>query len=234
MKKSAPQHAAEIIQQRIRSGKYPVGKPLLGQRLLAEELGVGRPAIREAISALEGLGLLQVEPGRGVFVRDPKAVRSARWRFAAQYSLENVYTVRASLESLSVLLATQRATLAEVKMLERLTDKLAAAVKTEDLLAMSAADRAFHRELAELSGNPLLLEMLDAFDVVMTECRNLAFQDARNKHRTAPILEHHQIIAAIKSGDANAASRKMKTHILHAKNRAGLGDEGNSAKPPRL
>lgn len=224
MKKSAPQHAAEIIQQRIRSGKYPVGKPLLGQRLLAEELGVGRPAIREAISALEGLGLLQVEPGRGVFVRDPKAVRSARWRFAAQYSLENVYTVRASLESLSVLLATQRATLAEVKMLERLTDKLAAAVKSADLLAMSAADREFHRKLAEMSGNPLLLEMLDAFDVVITECRNLAFQDASTKHRTAPVLEHLQIIKAIKSGDANVAGRKMRTHILHAQARAGLGD----------
>jgi len=223
MKKSAPQHAAEIIQQRIRSGKYPVGKSLPGQRLLAEELGVGRPAIREAISALEGLGLLQVEPGRGVFVRDPKAVRSAHWRFATQYSLENVYTVRASLESLSVLLATQRATLAEVKMLERLTDKLAAAVKAADLLAMAATDRAFHRKLAEMSGNPLLLEMLDVFDVVITEGRNLAFRDATSKHRTAPVLEHLQIIEAIKSGDANVASRKMKTHILHAQARAGLG-----------
>ena len=223
MKKSAPQHAAEIIQQRIRSDKYPVGKPLPGQRLLAEELGVGRPAIREAISALEGLGLLQVEPGRGVFVRDPKAVRSAHWRFAAQYSLEDVYTVRASLESLSVLLATQRATRAEVKTLERLADKLAAAVTTADLLAMSAADRAFHRKLAEMSGNPLLLEMLDAFDVVITECRNLAFRDVSSKHRTAPVIEHRQIIEAMKSGDANVASRKMKTHILHAQARAGLG-----------
>lgn len=227
MKQSATQHAAEIIQQRIRSGRYPVGEPLLGQRLLAEEFGVGRSAIREAISALEGIGLLQVEPGRGVFVRDPKTVQSARWRFAEQYSVENVYAVRASLESLSVLLATRRATLSEVKILERLTDKLATAVKSSDLLAMSAADRDFHRKLAEMSGNPLLLEMLDAFDVVITECKNLAFQDASAKHRTAPVLEHLQIIKAIKSGDANLACRKMKTHILHAQVRAGLGGSPN-------
>ena len=65
--------------------------------------------------------------------------------------------------------------------------------------------------------------MLDVFDVVITEGRNLAFRDATSKHRTAPVLEHLQIIEAIKSGDANVASRKMKTHILHAQVRAGLG-----------
>src|SRR5690606_26397736 len=68
MKKSAPQHAAEMIQQRIRNGDYAVGSALPGQRQLAEVLKVGRPAIREAISALEGLGIVEVQPGRGVFV----------------------------------------------------------------------------------------------------------------------------------------------------------------------
>jgi GntR family transcriptional repressor for pyruvate dehydrogenase complex len=223
MKKSAPQRAAEAIQQRIRSGKYPVGESLPGQRLLAEQLGVGRPAIREAVSALEGLGMLQVEAGRGVFVRDPNAARVARWRFAKQYSLADVYTVRASLESLSALLATKRSTPAAVKVLDRLANKLASAVQSGDLLAMAAADRAFHRKLAEVSGNPLLMEILDVFDVVITEGRNLAFHDASSKHRNAPVLEHREIIEAIKSGDANAASKKMTTHILHAQSRAGLG-----------
>ena len=222
MKKGAAQHAAEIIQKRIRSDEYPMGKSLPGQRTLAEELGVGRPAIREAISALECLGMLQVEPGRGVFVRDPQAVHSTHWRFANQYSLDNVYSVRASLESLSVFLATQRATLAEIRMLELLTEKFQAAVKIADLLAMSAADRAFHRKLAEMSCNPLLLEMLDAFDVVINECRNLAFRDVTAKHRAAPVLEHRQIIEAIKSGDAIVASKKMNMHILQAQARAGL------------
>ena len=221
MKSSAPQHAAQVIQDRIRSGSYKVGEPLPGQRQLAEELGVGRPAVREAVSALEGLGLLQVEPGRGVFVRDPGDLRSARWRFASRYSVEDVYGVRASLEALSVVLATRRAKAADVRQLEKMAKQFEAAVHSGDLLAMAAADRAFHRQLAQFSGNPLLCEMLDAFDDVMTEGRNLAFQDARSRQRQAPIVEHQRIVTAIKSGDAEAAGRKMTSHILQARKRAG-------------
>lgn len=222
MKSSAPQHAAQVIQDRIRSGSYKVGQALPGQRQLAEELGIGRPAVREAVSALEGLGLLQVEPGRGVFVRDPGVHRSGRWRFAARYSVEDVYGVRASLEALSVVLATRRAKAGDVRQLEKMAEHFAAAVHSGDLLAMAAADRAFHRQLAQISGNPLLREILDAFDNVMSEGRNLAFQDARRKQRHAPILEHQRIILAIRSGDAEAAGRKMTSHILQAKKRAGF------------
>jgi GntR family transcriptional repressor for pyruvate dehydrogenase complex len=221
MKSSAPQHEAQVIQDRIRSGSYSVGEPLPGQRQLAQELGVGRPAVREAVSALEGLGLLQVEPGRGVFVRDPKKLRPGRWRFASRYSVEDVYGVRASLEALSVVLATKRAKAADVRQLDRMTEQFAAAVHSGDLLAMAAADRAFHRQLAQMSGNPLLREMLDTFDEVMTEGRNLAFQDARSKQRHAPIAEHQRIVMAIKSGNAEAAGRKMTNHILQAQKRAG-------------
>lgn len=230
MKKSAPQQAAETIQQRIRNGTYAVGDTLPGQRQLAEELGLGRPAIREAISALEGLGMLRVQPGRGVFVTDPEKPPVAHWRFARQYSLKDVYTVRASLESLSALLATQRATPAEIRALESSVDKLAAAVGRNDLLAMSAADRDFHRKLAEVSGNPLLQEMLDAFDSVMTASRNIAFHDSSHRHRSAPILEHREIVEAIKSGDGNKAAKKMKRHILQAKGRVASEEAVNARR----
>jgi GntR family transcriptional repressor for pyruvate dehydrogenase complex len=235
VKKTAPLLAAEIIQQRIRTGAYPPDAALPGQRELAEQLGMGRPAIREAISALEGLGLLRVEPGRGVFVVAPGAPVTGRWRFETRYRLEDVYVVRAALESVSVLLATGRASASSLKELDKLVDRLADAVGREDLLEMSLADRDFHRKLTELSGNIFLQDMLDSFDPVLTESRNVAFADSNRKNRQAPVIEHREIVEFIRAGNAEAASRSMKRHIAHAQTRSepirgDTGTPGNSRR----
>lgn len=230
VKKTAPLLAAEIIQQRIRAGAYPPATALPGQRELAEELGMGRPAIREAISALEGLGLLRVEPGRGVFVAAPGAPAPGRWRFETRYRLEDVYVVRAALESVSVLLATDRASGPHLQELDSLVDRLAEAVARDDLLEMSLADRDFHRKLAELSGNVFLQDMLDSFDPVLTESRNVAFADTNRRNREAPVSEHRQIVDFIRAGDADAASRSMKKHIARAQTRSDP-IRGETSKP---
>jgi GntR family transcriptional repressor for pyruvate dehydrogenase complex len=219
IKRSAAQQVADNIQERIQQGVYPIGGALPGQRLLAEEMGVGRPAIREAISALEGLGMLTVEPGRGVFVADP-ASNAGGWRFASRYSLEDVYAVRATLESLSVQLAAQHASLAQINSLDTFVDDLEAAVNRGDLPAMATADRSFHRHLAELSGNPLLREMLDTFDTVITESKSIAFLDDSGKNHREVVAEHKAIVAALKAKDGEAASRSIKSHITNAENRA--------------
>jgi GntR family transcriptional repressor for pyruvate dehydrogenase complex len=235
VKKTAPLLAAEIIQQRIRSGAYPPDAALPGQRELAQELGMGRPAVREAISALEGLGLLRVEPGRGVFVVAPGSPVTGRWRFETRYRLEDVYVVRAALESVSVLLATGRASASHLKELDKLVDRLADAVAREDLLEMSLADRDFHRKLAELSGNVFLQDMLDSFDPVLTESRNVAFADPNRKRREAPVIEHREIVDLIRTKNAEAASRSMKKHIAHAQTRSEprrgeMSQSGNSRR----
>jgi GntR family transcriptional repressor for pyruvate dehydrogenase complex len=219
-KKTAPLLAAEIIQQRIRTGVYPPAAALPGQRELAEELGMGRPAIREAISALEGLGLLRVEPGRGVFVAAPGAPAAGRWRFETRYRLADVYAVRAALESVSVLLAAGHAGASGLGELDQLVGRLADAVARDDLIEMSLADRDFHRKLAELSGNVFLQDMLDSFDPVLTESRNVAFADTNRKNREAPVIEHREIVDFIRAGNAEAASRSMKKHIAHAQTRS--------------
>jgi GntR family transcriptional repressor for pyruvate dehydrogenase complex len=217
--RTASQYAAEMIQQGIEKGLYPVGDALPGQRQLAEEMGVGRPAIREAISALEGLGLLTVQAGKGVFVTEPETF-SGRWRFGSRYSLEDVYAVRASLESLSVQLITQQTGAVDLDSLDRLVDQLEVAVGQADLAAMATADRGFHRRLAELAGNPLLQEILDTFDMVITESKNIAFLDTSGKNHREVVAEHRAIIASLRARNAEAASRDIKQHILNAQNRA--------------
>ena len=219
VKPTAAQHAVNIILEGIQSGAYPVGQALPGQRVLAEELGVGRQAIREAISALEGLGYLHVEAGRGVFVVEPEAA-GARWRFASQYTLDDVYAVRGALESLSVQLVAVTAPLAKIHSLDALVDQLETAVDRSDLPAMIRADSQFHRRLAELSGNPLLLEILDTFNMVMTETKNIAFLDTPETNHRSVVAEHRGIVASLKAKDPAAASRDILAHIVNAQKRA--------------
>ena len=218
-KKSAPMLAGQVIQEKIRSGEFPLDSALPGQRELAKILGIGRPAIREAISALEGLGLLRVEPGRGVFVASPGAASTRRWRFEARYSLDHVYAVREALETLSVRLATDRATAPDLKELKNLAKRLKKAVDNDDLIEMSLADSEFHRKLALVSGNGLLLEMLDWFKTILTESRNIAFANPDPARRSEPSIEHTKIIEAMEKRDRIAAARLMKTHITNARSR---------------
>ncbi|PUA17669.1 FadR/GntR family transcriptional regulator [Glaciimonas sp. PCH181] len=219
VKQTVAQHTVEIIQEGIKTGTYPVGQALPGQRVLAKELGVGRQAIREAISALEGLGYLTVEAGRGMFVVEPEASGS-RWRFASQYTIEDVYAVRTALESLSVQLIAVKVPLAKINCLDTLVNQLEAAVDDSDLPAMIKADSQFHRKLAELSGNPLLLEILDTFNMVMTESKNIAFLDTPETNHRSVVAEHRSIVVSLKAKDPEAASRDIKAHILNAQKRA--------------
>lgn len=219
LKQSAAQYALSTIQEGMKTGIYPLGQALPGQRVLAEELGVGRQAIREAISALEGLGCLSVQAGRGVFVVQASAA-NAHWRCASQYALEDVYAVRAVLESLSVQLVAVTAPLTKITGLDHLVDQLEAAVDRADLAAMTEADRQFHRKLAQLSGNALLLDMLDTFNAVITESKNIAFLDTPEHNHRCVVAEHRDIVTALKAKDAQAASHAMQAHIISAEQRA--------------
>jgi GntR family transcriptional repressor for pyruvate dehydrogenase complex len=218
-KRSAAQQVVELIQEGIKKGRYPVGQALPGQRQLAEETGVSRTALREAISSLEGAGLLTVQPGKGVFV-NKSTPDAPRWRYESRYSLDDVYTVRATLESLSAQLAAQNASRKEIDSLDELVRELAEATERSDLTAMAAADRQFHRRLAEISGNPLLHEMLDAFDSVITESKNFAFLDTSGKNHREVLAEHREIVAALKCRDGAAACRCIRNHITNAHSRA--------------
>lgn len=218
-KRSAAQQVMELIQDGITKGKYRIGEALPGQRQLAEEMGVSRTALREAISSLEGAGLLTVQPGKGVFV-SKSTPDSPRWRYESRYSLDDVYTVRATLESLSAQLAAQNASRKEINSLDDLVQELADATDRQDLAAMAAADRQFHRRLAEISGNPLLHEMLDAFDAVITESKNFAFLDTSGKNHREVLAEHRDIVAALKMRDGDAACQCIRSHITNAHARA--------------
>lgn len=218
------EHIAQQLQARIRQAEWAQAGKLPGQRQLAESLGVSRASLREAITMLEGLGLLRSEAGRGVFIANPgeKGLGSAygRWRFQGRYALRDVYLVRNELEELAAALAASVVTQAGLARLQATIDQMDTAASAGDLVTMSEGDRAFHACIFEIAGSPMLLDIAESIDDVVDGSRQVAFADPARVRE--PIREHAVIIEALATGSPDAARRAMRAHICNVADRAGL------------
>src|SRR5215470_18020691 len=98
----APLSVVHTIEAMIVDGGIGQGQKLPSERRLAEQLQVSRASLREALSVLATLGLIRIEPGRGIFVATSGAAKDApeqRWRFSTRYTLQEVYQFRFITES---------------------------------------------------------------------------------------------------------------------------------------
>ncbi len=100
------EQAVEVIHQRIQQGVYGVGSVLPSQRELALQLGISRASLREAVTRLAALGLLEIKAGKGVYVISQHSQASEQWDGEHRVSLKDFYQLRYVLESFSALLAT--------------------------------------------------------------------------------------------------------------------------------
>jgi len=221
------EHIAQQLQARIRQEEWARTGKLPGQRQLAEELGVSRASLREAVTMLESLGLLRSEAGRGVFIARPgdKGMGSAygRWRFQGRYALRDVYLVRSQLEELAAGLAAGVVTRAGLARLRATVRQMEEAARAGDLVSMSEGDNAFHACIFEIAGSPLLLDISESIGEVVEGSRQVAFADPARV--TEPIREHAAVIEALATGSARAARRAMRAHIRNVADRAGLALE---------
>ncbi|TVT26311.1 GntR family transcriptional regulator [Amycolatopsis rhizosphaerae] len=206
------------VRELIVSGVYLPGRPVTEQDL-SERLEVSRTPVREALRRLESDGLVRgARRGVTVVELDRKALRDA-------------YHVRASLEGLTAELAAVRQRAGELSpaALNRLVacaDRADEASKAGDLTEGIRHNRAFHRAIALLAGNPLALDLLDrVWDQIIVSTRAVL---------TAPEGpgrvdgEHRALIAAITAGRPEAAAESARDHIA-ATARAVLGPNEGEA-----
>jgi len=190
----------------LRSGEYRVGDRLPSEWALVAELGVGRSAVREAIRELVSLGLIEVRPGLGTFVRSLRSDLLLRPE-TFDHVLESVVKrelleVRRILEPEIAALAALRATEAEVDRLRQDVERLREAVRAgyrppEDLGFHLDVVRATHNSsLARVAG--AIVGFYERDDVLPTE------RDVR---------EHGAIAEAIARRDAEAARQLMHEHL---------------------
>ncbi|WP_131113806.1 FadR/GntR family transcriptional regulator [Lichenihabitans psoromatis] len=214
-----PRAVSDHLQAMILRGGLKPGEKLPSQRDLAEQLGVSRPSLREAISVLEAMGLVNVRIGSGVYVTQP-ATRAPLWRFSERCSPQDVYEARYGLESHAARLAALRCDEAGVARLREATDAMREALALDDIPAMAGADATFHDLVFDLTANPVLAGMYRPVRDMMVETQRLPMTLRIRLGDT--LREHENVCKTIASRDGDGAEAAMRHHIRAAANRYGL------------
>ena len=193
-------HVVERLEQLILGGRYQPGEKLREQTL-AEELGVSRGPLREAIRTLEGRRLLERTPRAGVQVVG-----------VSLSDLEQILVTREALEGMAARQAAENMTVAEVNALRKTVSGLESRPQDAAGAVFSAGpDNDFHRLIAKGSRNRWLENLLvkDVYSLL----RLYRMQAARRPDVTDSLAEHHTIINRIHARDGEGAEAAMRAHL---------------------
>lgn len=210
---------ADQLRALIAAGEWSLGSRLPPERDLAQQLGVSRPSVREALIALEVEGLVEVRMGSGIYVTATEPAPAARAAVGSALGPFDIIRARALVESELAALAARAATPALLK-------KLRGAVKAmEDDIAGGVmpfrGDREFHLALAEASGNAALVrvvtELFDERNNPLFEQLGRHFENARSWR--AAVAEHRTVVRAVAAGEPATARRAMQAHLQNSHDR---------------
>ncbi len=177
--------------------------PKLDERKLAEELGVSRTPVREAISRLEQEGLVQTIPRRGAFV-----VRKSK------REILEMICVWAALEGMAARLATKHATDKELASLRKLFTTFDDADETgAQIDEYSETNTEFHQAIMRLSKCGLLIQIGEGLFMHM---RSIRSQTIKERNRASQsIIDHIRIIEALEDRNTDLAERLVREHALN-------------------
>lgn len=211
-----PQSLHLTVQESLRSYIFDnglqAGAPLPPEGLLAQRLGIGRNSVREAIKALESIGVLETRRGIGVFVKE----------FSFQPLLDNLaYGLGDTLRDVEELLEIRRVLETgliertvtgigneDLKELRQLTAKMRA--RAEQGESFPQEDRDFHELLFRCQNNRMLTRLIDVFWQAFYKATGFASLESADPMSTWQ--DHHAIVEAVASRDVDAARKRLVDH----------------------
>ena len=190
---------SDALRQAIRDGILPPGERLM-EIPLAEELGVSRTPIREAIRILEQEGLIVMIPRRGTYVAD-----------MSLKDVTEVFELRSILEELAAELAAERITNEEIEALEQHLVEIGNYMNENNLDKVVQADILFHEILYKASRNDRLVEMINNLREQTLRFRTLSMSQTGRLAKTWD--QHRQLVEAISDRDVERARQIARIHM---------------------
>ena len=200
------------------------------ERLLAEQLGVSRPVVREATIRLELQGLVEIQHGIGT-----RVVQQLHKPLIASLMLlvpeeverqRQLQETRRAIEPEAAAMAAERITQKELDRLWAIHRHLEEAQSPAEAIE---CDLEFHRTIAECSGNLMFRLILDSLADIGRECRQLTIGRIGKEKA---VVQHLPILQALEKHDAVAARQAMQTHLEAAQHDMTAGHEVTGRKPP--
>ncbi|MBZ5642425.1 MAG: FadR family transcriptional regulator [Acidobacteriia bacterium] len=208
------QQIVQQIEESVQKGVLKPGDQLPAERELAQQFGVSRTAVREAIKTLHEKGLVEALPGRGTFITSGTS-------HSMRQSLDRILRAgepggTAWLVEFREILEPEIAALAAVRAGEQDITAMHDAIRVmdaaqRDLEAFIEADLDFHLALAEAAANPIILSLIDSIVVLLREQRMQIFNTAGGPARGQ--AHHKRILEAVERGDAQEAREAMRLHL---------------------
>lgn len=188
------------LRRRIISGEYSAGERLTEDRL-AEDFGVSRNPVREALRVAQSEGFVRLVARHGAYVTSPDAS-----------AIDDIFAVRERMEPLAARLAAARASAADIEALRAMVDDAHLAAGRNDFARLSELNSEFHLKVISISGNRWLVSMVSSLYLhVQWIYRQSAA--GRAPHSWA---EHERIADAIESRDGDRAEQAAFVHVAAA------------------
>lgn len=207
-----------------------VGDKLPTEMDLCERLRVGRSTVREAVRALQVMGYVNIEPGRGAFLKqkslETPVHRILSWLGSRKAEVADIIEVRMHLEPFSVKLAVERGTESDVEKIDAIRRKYEALLDSGPFNEtignrLGELDSQFHAAICDASHNPLLIDLNSLVTEAFKEFRAQSF--SVESHARNAVQPHRRIIAAILKRHASEAQGAMRKHLFKTLEDISLG-----------
>ncbi|MDX9698947.1 MAG: GntR family transcriptional regulator [Rhodocyclaceae bacterium] len=193
------QEVAERLRQRIFAHELAPGT-WIDEQAIADQYGISRTPLREALKVLASEGLVTLKPRRGCYVTE-----------ISERDLDEVFTVMALLEGQCARESAQRASDADLERLRCIHADLERAAETGDINGFFEANQAFHHALQEIADNRWLLQVItDLRKVIKLSRHNSLFSEGRLEQSLA---EHRLLLDALLARNLDTAEQRMREHI---------------------
>lgn len=189
----------------ILDGTLPAGFPLSVPEL-SRRLQVSRSPVREALLQMVADGLAVERPRRGIVVAS-----------VAPDEVLQIHEIREALEALSARLCAGRIDKDGLKELEEILARQAESVRRNDADGYFHTNAQFHATIARYAGNPRLQSILEALEIQMK--MGLREVATRSEQQRLGLQEHQKVLQALRSGVAEQAEKRMRSHIHDTKER---------------